>query len=73
MNSSYWAEGLKRSSRFIAAIDRMFVIPQDSYAETSSPKILTYLLWDRQICLSALGDSNRQSEFRRTRLSYEKL
>ena len=37
MNSSYWAEGLKRSSRFIAAIDRMFVIPQDSYAETSSP------------------------------------
>ena len=43
------------------------------YDETSSPKILTYLLWDRQICLSALGDSNRQSEFRRTRLSYEKL
>ena len=31
------------------------------YAETSSPKILTYLLWDRQICLSALDDSNRQS------------
>ena len=43
------------------------------YDETSSPKILTYLLWDRQICLSALGDSNGQSEFRRTRLSYEKL
>ena len=45
--------------------------PLFHYDETSSPRILMYFLWDRQICLNVLGDSNRQSEFRRTRLSYE--
>ena len=42
------------------------------YDETSSPKILIHLLWGRQICLSALGDSDRQSELR-TWLGYKKL
>ena len=33
MNSSYWSEGLMYPSKSIAAIDCVFVIPQDSCAE----------------------------------------